>query len=124
MSGSSKSKLKLLYILKILNELSDEDNPLTVNDIIKELAKYEITAERKSIYSDLSLLEECGVDICKYQSKTHGYFIGTREFELPELKMLVDTVQASKFISNKKTIELIKKLENQTSKNYAKMIDK
>lgn len=123
MSGTSKSKLKLLYILKILNELSDEENPLTVNDIIDELAKYEITAERKSIYSDLSLLEEFGVDICKCQSKIHGYFVGSREFELPEIKLLVDEVQASKFISKKKTIELIKKLKNQTSKNQAKLIN-
>lgn len=69
LAGSSKSKLKILYLLKILNELSDEWNPITINDIIIELGKYEINAERKSIYTDINLLEEFGIDICKVHNK-------------------------------------------------------
>jgi hypothetical protein len=88
---------------------SDENHPLTVNEIIKELDFYDIPAERKSIYSDIDLLETFGLDIICEKGRSNKYFIGEREFELPELKLLVDVVQSSKFITYKKSKELIKK---------------
>lgn len=122
MSANSKFKLKPLYIMKILLEKSDENNPLTVNDIITELAFYDISAERKSIYSDIDLLITFGIDIICQKDRANKYFVGTREFELPELKLLVDAVQSSKFITHKKSKDLIKKLEKLTSIHEAKAL--
>ena len=119
-SANSKLKLKPLYIMKILLEKSDEEHPLTVNDIIYELAFYDIPAERKSIYSDIELLITFGLDIICQKDRSNKYFVGTREFELPELKLLVDAVQSSKFITHKKSDELIKKIEKLTNIHEAK----
>jgi len=120
MSANSKLKLKPLYIMKILLEKSDEEHPLTVNDIITELAHYNIPAERKSIYSDIELLMGFGLDIICEKERANKYFVEKREFELPELKLLVDAVQSSKFITHKKSEELIKKIEKLTSVHEAK----
>ena len=120
MAANSKLKLKPLYIMKILLEKSDENHPLTVNEIIKELDFYDIPAERKSIYSDIDLLETFGLDIICEKGRSNKYFIGEREFELPELKLLVDVVQSSKFITYKKSKELITKIEKLTSVYEAK----
>ena len=117
-------KLKLLYLLKILMERTDEEHPITVPQIIEELAKYDISAERKSVYNDLECLELFGIDICSEKSKTYGYYIGSREFELPELKLLVDSVQASKFITKKKSMELISKIEHLTSNANARKLQR
>ena len=115
-------KLKLLYLSKILLEKTDEEHFLTVPQLISELEKFGISAERKSIYDDLECLELFGYDICSHKSKTTGYYIGSRDFELPELKLLVDTVQSSKFITYKKSMELISKIEKLTSHENAKML--
>lgn len=120
MSANSILKLKPLFIMKILLEKSDEGHPFTVNDIIKELLYYDIPAERKSIYSDIELLVGFGLDIICEKDRANKYFVGKREFELPELKLLVDAVQLSKFITHKKSEELIKKLEKLTSVYEAK----
>lgn len=120
MAANSKLKLKPLYIMKILLEKSDENHPLTVNDIISELAFYNIPAERKSVYTDIDLLESFGLDVICEKGRSNKYFIGEREFELPELKLLVDVVQSSKFITHKKSKELIKKIEKLTSVHEAK----
>lgn len=106
--------------MKILKEKSNEENPLTVYDLIEELVHYGITAERKSIYSDIEILTSFGMDIICEKGRTNKYFVGTRDFELPELKLLVDAVQASKFITHKKSNELIKKIEKLTSLHEAK----
>lgn len=119
MPKSANQKLKLLYLIKIFTQLSDEDHPLTISDIIKHLSLYDISAERKSIYSDIEILKEYGLDIIAVKSKSYGYYIASREFELPELKLLVDAVQSSKFITRKKSEELIKKIENLTGKYQA-----
>jgi predicted DNA-binding transcriptional regulator YafY len=124
MPGSSQSKLKLFCLNRILEELTDDEHPLTINEIINELSKYGINAERKSIYYDLSLLEEAGIDICRVHGKTHGYFVGQRQFEQVELRLLADAVQIAKFISTKKSKELIKKIEGLTSRHLAKDIDR
>ncbi len=116
---SSQQKLKLLYLSKILLENTDEQHPLTINEMIDLLSVYGISAERKSLYDDIECLRLFGLDILTVKAKSYGYYIGERDFELPELKLLVDSVQASKFITHKKSNLLIKKLENLTSKHNA-----
>lgn len=108
-------KLKLLYIAKLLQEQTDENHTVTVKDIIAYLEGLGISAERKAIYDDLDLLEQFGMDIVRTKTKTSNLYLGSRTFELPELKMLVDVVQASPFLTQKKSMELIGKLEGLTS---------
>ena len=124
MASNCKMKLKILFIMKILLEKSDEKHPLTVSDIINELDEIGIPAERKSIYSDIELLKEFGLDIICEKARANYYYIGNRDFELPELKLLVDAVQSSKFITHKKSEELIKKIEKLTSIYEAKELDR
>lgn len=120
MAKNPKQKQKLLYVLKYLNEKTDENNGVTVNDIIAYLDLFDIKAERKSIYDDLKTLQDFGVDICSTKSKTVEYYLASRDFELSELKLLVDAVQSAKFITHKKSNELIKKLESLTSEMQAR----
>ncbi len=110
MPRSANQKKKLSILRSVLLERSDETHPLTMKDLINALSAHGISAERKSIYNDIETLRELGLDICTVRGKTTGYFIGSRDFELPELKMLVDAVRASKFITEKKSATLIKKL--------------
>ena len=124
MSKKPNQKLKILYVLKILMEKTDEDHPLSTGDIIKELTFYGIDAERKSVYDDIEALSAFGIDIIKIASASNLYYIGERSLELPELKLLVDTVQSAKFITHKKSIELIKKLETLTSIHNAKKLQR
>lgn len=120
----SNQKLKLLYLAKILTEKTDEEHTITVPEMIRELSRNGISAERKSIYDDLECLRLFGLDICSRKSRTTGYYIASRDFELPELKLLVDSVQASKFITHKKSLELISKIEKLTSRENAKMLQR
>jgi len=108
--------------MKMLLEKSDENHPITVQQIIDELGEYGIEAERKSIYSDIEILNDFGFDIICEKDRANKYFIGKREFELAELKLLVDAVQSSKFITHKKSSELIKKLETLTSAHEANQL--
>ena len=124
MPKSSNQKLKLLYLMKYLMEKSDEEHPLSVADMIEELARYDIKAERKSIYDDLEALRLFGLDIVQSRGKTTGYYIGARDFELAELKLLVDSVQSSKFITQKKTLSLIKKIESLASAYDAQLLQR
>ncbi|GAA0804646.1 WYL domain-containing protein [Clostridium sp. AF19-22AC] len=118
--ATRETKLKLLYLMKILLEQTDEDHVLSTIELINELKRYGISAERKSIYDDIEALNEFGMDIINKRTQPSGFYVAGREFELPELKLLVDAVQASKFITENKTNELIKKLENLTSKFEAR----
>ena len=120
----SHQKLKLLYLMKILLEKTDEEHTLTVPEMISELAKLGISAERRSIYDDIEYLKLFGIDICTKKSKTTDYFVASRDFELPELKLLVDSVQSSKFITRKKSLELISKIEKLTSEANAKKLQR
>ena len=115
--SKNNQKLKILYILKILMEQTDENHPLSTNDLIAALKHYDIDAERKSIYTDIECLQDFGVDIICEKARSNQYYVGSRDFELPELKLLVDSVQASKFITHKKSRELNKKLEKLASKH-------
>jgi len=118
----SHQKLKMMYLAKILMEKTDEEHTITVPEMISELAKVGISAERKSIYDDLEYLGLFGYDICSNKTRTTNYYIASRDFELPELKLLVDSVQASKFITKKKSMELIAKIEKLTSHENAKKL--
>ena len=120
----SHQKLKMMYLAKILMEKTDEEHTITVPEMISELAQLGISAERKSIYDDLEYLELFGLDICSNKTRTTNYYIASRDFELPELKLLVDSVQASKFITRKKSMELISKIEKLTSHENAKKLQR
>lgn len=123
MPKSPNQKLKLLYLYKILTEKTDEKHPMTVNEMIGELKKYDISAERKTIYDDLALLSDnFGMDIIPVRSKNYGYYVGSRQFELAELKLLVDAVSGSKFITGKKSLSLISKIEKLASVHDAKSL--
>lgn len=105
-------------------EKTDEDNTITLNEMIAELEKYGITAERKSIYDDIESLRQYGIDITTRKTKTTDYFVANRLFEMPELKLLVDAVQCSKFITHKKSNELIKKIESFASVHQAMQLQR
>lgn len=115
MAKSSNQKLKLLYLVRYLMQFSDEEHPVSTAQIIEELARNGISAERKSIYDDIESLQNFGLDIIQIKGKNGGYYIGERDFEIPELKLLVDSIQSSKFITQDKTYKLIKKLESLAS---------
>lgn len=120
MAKSSNQKLKQLYLLKILSEHTDENHALTTRELIEKLAEYDVNAERKSIYSDIEALNTMGYDILNDKNRNHyGYYMASRNFEMPELKLLVDAVQSSRFITEKKSRELIGKLEKLCSKYEA-----
>ena len=117
MAKSSGQKLKLFYIVKMLEENTDEKHPMSTAEIIERLAANGIHSERKSIYDDIDRLCEFGYDIIQVHSRLGGgYYMAGREFELAELKLLVDAVQSSRFITTKKSRELIKKLERKAGK--------
>ncbi len=119
MSKSSNQKTKLLHLARMLLRQTDEDHPLTVPQIIEGLARQDIKAERKSIYDDLEALRLFGLDIQSRKGKVPGWFVGEREFELPEVKLLMDAVQSSRFITQKKSDALIRKLEGLASSHQA-----
>ena len=123
MARSSFQKLKLLHVMNYLLQNSDEEHPITVNQMIQYLESNGIAAERKSIYDDIEALRTFGMDIeeCK-RGRVFGYYVASRTFELPELKLLVDSVQSSKFITHKKTASLIKKIETLASVHSAQLL--
>lgn len=118
----ANTKLKLLYLARFLHEQTDEAHPKTVQDMIAYLRRLDVSAERKSIYADLELLKHCGMDIQSVKGKSYGYFLGERDFQLPELKMLIDVVQASPFLTPGKSMALIGKLEGLTSRPNARQL--
>ena len=121
MAKSPNQKLKLLYLMRLFLERTDEAHPVTVPELIAALGQYGISAERKSLYDDFEALRHFGLDIVQNGGK---YYVGSRDFELPELKLLVDIVQSSKFITEKKTLSLIKKLEGLASVHDARRLQR
>ena len=120
MPRGTNQKFKLYRLAKIMLERTDDDHYITMPEIIDALGEYDITADRKSIYSDLRDLEVLGIEVEgeKVGNRFH-YHVVSRTFELPELKLLVDAIQSSKFITESKTNALIKKLEQLVSKYEA-----
>lgn len=125
MAKSPNQKLKLLYIIDMLERETDEEHIVSTQDIINMLEANDISAERKSIYDDIYQLTNYGYDIIQVKSRINGgYYLGSRDFELAELKLLVDAVQSSRFITRKKSRELIRKLERLTSKHEASQLQR
>jgi predicted DNA-binding transcriptional regulator YafY len=122
MPKQSRQKQKILYLARFLLERTDENHPATVQDMIAFLSHQGICAERKSIYADLEELRNFGLDIIQTRSKHCGYFVGEREFQLPEVRLLVDAVQSSRFLTKKKSEELIGKLQTLLSRGDAKSL--
>lgn len=125
MARSAYQKLKPLYIMNYLLQNSDEDHLVSMSQLIEHLAAHGIPSERKSVYDDIEALRVFGLDIVQGGSgKNAGYYIANRSFELPELKLLVDSVQSSKFITHKKTATLIKRIETLASIHEAQLLNR
>lgn len=125
MARSSNQKLKILYVMEYLLQHTDEAHTATRGEIAGYLAGYDIAVERKSLYDDFETLRSFGLDIVKTgDGRNAGYYIAGRDFELAELKLLVDSVQSSKFITHKKTTALIKKIERLTSVHQARLLQR
>ncbi|MBO4346311.1 MAG: WYL domain-containing protein [Lachnospiraceae bacterium] len=125
MSREANQKYKLIYLIRIMESLTDEEHSLTMSEIISELEKYGVSAERKSIYDDFEAMRTLGYDVIGDESgRYYAYFLGGRKFELAELKLLVDSISASRFITDKKSKALIKKLEEFTSIHNAKQLER
>lgn len=119
MAKKYNQKTKLLALCDLLLKKGDEEHPISTPELIRLLDKEGIPAERKSIYTDMEALREFGLDVQCRKGREGGWFVGEREFELPELKLLVDAVQSSRFISRKKSGSLIRKLASLTSEYQA-----
>ena len=119
MSKANNQKLKILYIMKMLTEETDENHALSASEIISRLKAQGIDAERKSIYDDIENLKLFGLDIICRRAEPKGYCLASRDFELPELRLLVDAVQSSKFITEKKSRSLIDKIEKLAGRHEA-----
>lgn len=123
MAKSGNQKGKLLYLAEIFHRETDEAHGLTLAELTERLAAYGVQAERKTLYADMEELRRCGLDIDSWkEGREYRYRLASREFELPELKLLVDSVQSSKFITHKKTASLIKKIETLASVHSAQLL--
>lgn len=123
MPKGTNQKYKLIYIIKYLLENTDENHKVTMPQILAYLEANEITAERKSIYDDIDAIQELGIDVQKEKvGRNFYYYVVDRDFEMAELKLLVDAIQSSKFITEKKSQELIKKLGTLVSVHEAKQL--
>ena len=123
MAKSNNHKMALLYMMRELLQKTDEDHSMNATDLIAALAAYDCEADRRTIYSNVEILQDFGIDVIKKENG-QGYYIGSRDFELPELKLLVDSVQSSKFITEKKSRELIGKLMQLTNEQKARQLNR
>ena len=120
MPKSDNQKLKIFYILDYLERNSHQDHPVRASELISMLDhQHHISCDRKTVYSDIAALQDYGVDIVSVAGKNGGYYIASRNFELPELKLLIDAVQSSRYLTEKKSRELIEKLCNQCNEHDA-----
>jgi len=126
MAKGSNQKLKLSYLTRIMLQKTDEEHGLTMAQIIEELGRYDVTAERKSIYEDFAdMTDKLGIEIIKEKvGKETYYHVAGREFEVAEVKLLVDAIQSSKFITEKKSNELIKKVKGLLSHHQAAQLQR
>ena len=126
MPKSSNQKFKFTYLMKIMLEKTDDEHALTLSQIIAELEKYGVTAERKSIYSDFhDMTDRFGIEVIKEQIGRETYYhVGAREFELAEVKLLIDAIQCAKFITERKSRELIKKVKGFVSEHQASQLQR
>ncbi|MCQ2499376.1 MAG: WYL domain-containing protein [Lachnospiraceae bacterium] len=126
MSRGTNQKFKFTYLIEIMQAKTDDEHSLTMPQIMDELEKYEVTAERKSIYSDFAdMTDKFGVEIIKEQIGRETYYhVGSRKFELAEVKLLIDAIQSSKFITQTKSKELIAKIKSFVSDYQAKQLQR
>ncbi len=124
MAKTVNQKKRILAVREILQRETDENNRLTIPELIQRLELQDISAERKSLYDDIEVLRQAGDDVQLMRGKGSGYYLGSRLFELPELKLLVDAVQASRFVTAKKSSGLIKKLASLTSREQARALQR
>ena len=123
MPKSDNQKLKIFYILDYLQKNSHQGKPVGAQELISMLDRqHNISCNRKTVYSDIEALQEYGVDIISIPGRNGGFYVATRNFELPELKLLIDAVQSSRYLTEKKSHELIEKLCNQCSIHDAKLM--
>ena len=122
MPKSDNQKLKILYIWDYLQKNSHEAHPVRASELIHMLDSHDIRCDRKTVYSDISALQDYGVDIISISGKNGGYYIASRNFELPELKLLIDAVQSSRYLTEKKSRELIEKLCAQCNEQDGKLL--
>ena len=115
-------KIKILYLMRVFLEQTDEEHPMSVKELITYLNNLGISAERKTVYDDIETLRNFGMDILNRREKPAGFYLASREFELPELKLLVDAVQFSRFITSRKSRQLIGKLESLASVYEARQL--
>ncbi|MBR7092759.1 MAG: WYL domain-containing protein [Clostridia bacterium] len=120
----TRQKEKLLLLQKILSEETDAEHPLSVPQLLRRLEGAGIPAERKSLYDDIEALQQAGMDIERQPGPKGGYYVAGRLFEVPELRLLTDAVQSSRFITEKKSMQLIRKLESLCSRNEAMQLQK
>ena len=124
MARSANQKKKLPVLARLLLERSDEEHPVTTAQALEELARWDIQAERKSIYDDMEQLRQLGMDVQLRKGREGGWFVGQREFELAELKLLVDAVSSSRFLTQRKSDALIHKLESLASTHQARQLQR
>ncbi len=126
MSRGANQKFKFTYLMQIMLEKTDDDHGLTIAQILEELEKYDVTAERKSIYADFQdMTDKFGIEIIKEQVGRDTYYhVGAREFELAEVKLLIDAIQSSKFITQNKSKELISKIKKFVSDHQATQLER
>ena len=126
MSRGTNQKFKFTYLMKIMLAKTDDEHALTMSQIMDELEKYDVTAERKSIYADFQdMTDKFGIEIIKEQIGRETYYhVGSREFELAEVKLLIDAIQSSKFITQTKSRELITKIKSFVSEHQAKQLQR
>ena len=123
MPKSDNQKLKILYILDYLEKNSHPDKPVRASELIHMLEhRYGILCERKTVYSDIAALQDYGVDIISVPGKNGGYYIASRNFELPELKLLIDSVLSSRYLTEKKSRELIEKLCRECNEEDSRLL--
>ena len=120
----NESQYGLLLLQQYLYEHTDDQHPASVADILAFWREHGIQAGRKSVYSAIEVLQSSGMDIVCVKSTQNQYFVGERLFELPELKLLVDAVESSRFITAKKSERLIGKLGKLTSESHARQLDR
>ena len=122
MPKSFNQKVKILYLMKAFEEKTDREHPMSVVELQQYLDEYGIRVERKTVYDDIAALRDFGLKIENRKGRISGYYLEERRFEIPELKILMDAVQSSRFLTQKQSRELIRKLESLTSVSKARKL--